>query len=143
MDLQNTTGGAIAISTSGVVIAAGATYTGLDDKWLQDEGVAALVTAGDLVASNYDASAGSRVVQPEVSAAVAASHTHTNAVELALVSDGDHDVATGNPHGAAPADVVYTAGTAGDWAGAAPTDLQTAIDRIAAQVAVNAAAPIA
>jgi len=194
MDLQNVSGGAIALTKLGKVIANGATATGIEDKWLQDPDIAALVTAGDLVASNFAATAGSEVVQPEVTAALAATHshankaeldlltdgdhdvsdgsahsivtsnqthatgdgsdhadvaantaaqhTHTNKTELDLVSDGDHDVLTGNPHGATPTDVAYTAGNPADWAVSPPADLQAAIDRLAAQLAIVGAAPI-
>jgi len=211
MDLQNVSGEAIALTKLGVTIANGATATGIDDKWLQDEDIAALVSDAKLVASNYDASAGSAVVQPEVAAALAASHTHANQAELDLVTDGDHDVSDGsshsavvtnsahvagdgsdhsvvatnaahvagdgsdhanvatnsahvagdgsdhsvvaanaahvaitaaNPHGVDPTNELYTPTTPADWAGTAPTNVQQALDRIAAQLAVVGAVPI-
>jgi len=212
MDIQNVSGEAIALTKVGVTIPNGATEVGLEDKWMDDEDIAALVEGGKLIASNFSDAAGSHVAQAEVSGAVAASHTHANSAELDLVTDGDHDVSdgsahsivgtnqthatgngadhadvatnsahtalvagnphvvtaveagadaagssaavqgnldthtgmvTGNPHVVAPSELAYVAGTAGDWAGTAPADIQSAIDRIAAQVAVNAAAPIA
>ena len=80
-------------------------------------------------------------------------HANVATNDAHVAGDGsDHaDVATNsahvaisaaNPHGVAPSMVVYTAGTAGDWAAAAPIDLQAAIDRLAAQLAIVSATPI-
>jgi len=44
----------------------------------------------------------------DTTAAVSASHTHSNSVELAKVTDGDHDVRTDNPHATTKAQVGLT-----------------------------------
>jgi len=157
MDLQNVSGGAISLTRLGIVIADTATATGIADKWLQDEDIAALVNDGKLVPSNYSSAVGSAVVQPEVVAAPGASHTHANAVELDLVTDGDHDVSdgsshanvatnsahsalvAGNPHSVTPAEALYTPAAPVNWAGS-PANLQDAVDRLAAHITAGGGA---
>jgi len=80
-------------------------------------------TASDV--TDFDTEVGN---QADVTANTAARHTHTNKAELDLVTDGDHDVRTDNPHGVTVADltdVVITSpadndvlsydNTSGDW----------------------------
>ena len=58
--------------------------------------------------TSLDAGGANEVSAADIKLAVDDSHAHTNSAELALVSDGDHDVRTDNPHGVDKADVGLT-----------------------------------
>lgn len=101
------------------------------------------VGSASTVQGNLDTHTGTVTGNPHV---VTLAEVGADAAGAAATVQGNLDThtgtVTGNPHAVALSDLAYTAGTAGDWAGSAPTDVAAALDRIAAQVAINAGVPI-
>ena len=142
MIIKNVSGSAFVITSVGKTMANNGQIT-VPDKLRQDDDIAAAITAGNLQVISFSSDASSIVAQEEVGAAVAASHTHANAAELDLVTDGDHDViAVGNPHSVTGLEVPYVAANPANWLTAPPADMLTAIQRLEAQVQVLTAGPI-
>ena len=64
-----------------------------------------IVSFSDLIASNIDTNSSGLTVQDFLDNLQTDTHTHTNKVELDLITDGDHDIRIDNPHGVDKTDV--------------------------------------
>ena len=84
-------------------------------------------TSGALTVISYSGDGASGVQQEEVDLAVAASHTHTNAAELDLVADGDHDVSDGTSHANVATNDSHVAGAGADHADVATNSVHVAV----------------
>ena len=125
MIIKNVSGGAFVLSMIGKTLANNEQVE-IADKYRQDEDIAAAITAGTLSVVSYSTDAASIVAQDEVSAAVAAAHTHANQAELDLVTDGDHDVSDGSAHSIVGANQTHATGNGADHADVATNSAHVA-----------------